>query len=260
MAKSGMVALQRKLQTTAANIANAQTVGYKKKRVELENLFPQVYEGTLTESEEGYTTGEKRKKFTEYGTGVRVASVSKNFVQGTIEVTNQQLDLAIEGEGFFQVRMPDGSLAYSRAGNFHLDYNGNVVDQNGHTLEPPIQVPRGTTEIIINDEGRVFIQANGETQPREIGQILVASFQNSDGLREIGQNLYTETAASNSPSVETPAKNGIGAVRQRALEFSNVNVIEEMMDMIITQRSFELIVKSIQAGEAMLKAASDLGK
>lgn len=260
MGKSGMFAFQRKLQVIAANISNSQTVGYKKRRTEMESLFPLILESTISESEEGYTVGEKRKKYAEYGTGVRVVEVSKDFTQGTIEVTNQSLDLAIEGQGFFQVRMPDGSFAYTRSGNFHLDFEGNIVDPNGHPLEPAISIPRNTSDIIVNEEGHIFVQTAGENTPKEIGQILLATFQNPGGLKEVGQNLYLETAASNSPTYDTPAQNGIGAVRQRALEFSNVNVIDEMMEMILTQRNFELIVKSIQAGEAMLKSASDLGK
>jgi len=260
MGKSAMFSFQRKLQVIAANISNSQTVGYKKRRTEMESMFPLMYEQALTESEEGFTAGEKRKKFTEYGTGVRIVEVSKNFQQGTLEITNQPLDLAVEGEGFFQVKLPDGTSAYSRAGNFRLDAEGNITDQNGHPMEPSIVVPRDATDIIVNDLGEVFVQAGADTQPRVIGQILLATFQNPSGLKDIGQNLYTETASSNTPTFDTPNQNGIGAIRQRALEFSNVNVIDEMMDMIITQRSFELIVKSITAGEAMLKSASDLGK
>jgi flagellar basal-body rod protein FlgG len=156
--------------------------------------------------------------------------------------------------------MPDGTLAFTRAGNFHVDFNGNMVDPNGHALEPPIRIPQNTSDIVVNDQGEVFVLANGVTQPQQVGQILLATFLNNGGLKEIGQNLYTETAASNTPVIGNASLNGVGAIRQRALEFSNVNAIEEMMDMIVTQRSFELVVKSIQAGEAMLKAASDLGK
>lgn len=261
MGKSAMFAFQRKLQIVANNIANAQTVGFKKSRPEMESMFPLVMEGVLSESDESTPGTQRRKKYAEYGSGVRITEVSKDFEKGTLEVTNQPLDLAVDGTyGLFQVRMPDGSIAYTRAGNFHLDSQGSIVDPNGHPLEPAIQIPKGTTDIVINEEGNVYVQVNGATTPQEIGQLALATFQNQGGLREVGQNLYVETAASGSPSLETPGQNGAGAVRQRSLEFSNVNVIEEMMNMILTQRSFELIVKSIQTGEAMLKAASDLGK
>lgn len=260
MSKSGLFNFQRKLQTVAANISNSQTVGYKRRRVEMESIFPLILEGALTESDEATGTVNKRKKYTEYGSGVRIVDISKNFEQGTIEITNQPMDIAIEGQGFFQFRLSDGSIAYTRAGNLHVDYEGNVVNPNGQPLEPAINVPRNATEVIINEEGRVFVQIAGQTTPQEIGQILLASFQNPSGLKDVGQNLFLETAASGQPSFETPSQNGMGNIRQRALEYSNVNVIEEMMEMIVTQRSFELIVKTIQAGEAMLKASSDLGK
>lgn len=261
MGKSAMFAFQRKLQVIANNISNSQTVAFKKRRVELESMFPQVLESVLTESDETTGTGSsRRKKYADYGTGVRVADVSKNFEKGTLEVTNQPLDFAIEGTGLFQFRLADGTLAYSRAGNLHLDNEGNVVNQNGQPLEPAIRIPRNATEIIVNEEGRVFVQVNNQTQPQEVGQLVLANFQNIEGVRDVGQNMYLETAASGAPILETPGQNGVGTIKQRQLEFSNVNVIEEMMDMIVTQRSFELIVKSIQAGEAMLKASSDLGK
>ena len=260
MSKSSMFAFQRKMQVIAANIANSQTVGYKKRRAEMESLFPLIFESTLTESDENVGSGVKRKKYTEYGTGVRIVDVGKDFSEGTLDITNQPLDMAIDGRGFFQIRMPDGSLAYTRSGNFHLNFDGMVVDQNGHSLEPPIQIPRNATDIVINEEGRVFVQMSGQTVPSEIGQLLLGNFQNPEGLKDVGQNLYAQTPASGDPTFEMPGLNGVGFIRQRSLEFSNVNVIAEMMDMIVTQRSFELIVKTIQAGEAMLKASSDLGK
>ncbi len=261
MSKSALFAFQRKLQVISANIANSQTTGYKRRRADLESLFPIVFEGALTDSDETINSPDKkRKRYTEYGTGVRVADVSKDFTSGTVEITNQPLDLAIDGNGFLQFRLPDGTLAYSRAGNLHMSYDGTLVDSGGHPLEPPIQIPRNSTDIIINEEGRVFVQISGQTNPSEIGQILLANFPNPEGLRDFGQNLYAQTASSGDPTYDTPGLNGVGKIKQRALEFSNVNVIAEMMDMIVTQRSFELIVKTIQAGEAMLKASSDLGK
>lgn len=261
MGKSAMFAMQRKLQLVANNIANAQTVGFKRSRPEMESMFPLVMEGVLSESDDPIQGTQRRKKYAEYGSGVRITDVTKDFEKGTLEVTNQPLDMAIDSRyGLFQVRMPDGTLAYTRAGNFHMDSQGIVVDPNGHPLEPAIQIPKGTTDIVVNEEGKVFVQINGSTTPQEIGQVILASFQNQGGLSEIGQNLYRETAASGAPNLENPGENGVGSIRQRSLEFSNVNVIEEMMNMILTQRSFELVVKSIQAGEAMLKSASDLGK
>ena len=261
MAKSALFSFQRKMQLIANNISNAETVGFKKSRMEMESLFPLILEKTFTEFEETVVgLGQKRKKYMEYGQGVTIADVTKNFSNGTISITNIPLDMAIEGQGFFQVRLPDGRIGYSRAGNFHQDAEGNVVTPNGNPLEPSIRIPRNATEIIINQEGRVFVQLNKETQPREIGQITLATFPNPPGLKDIGQNSYVETVTSGEPVFELPGRNAAGNIRQRALEFSNVNVIEEMMDMVLTQRSFEVIVKSIQAADSMLKVGNDLGK
>jgi flagellar basal-body rod protein FlgG len=261
MAKSAFYSYERKMQVVANNIANAQTVGYKKRRVEMESLFPLVLERAYSEFEDQVSgTGHKRKKYIEYGQGVRIVDITKDFNTGTIEVTNQPLDFAIEGSGLFQFRLPDGTLAYGRAGNLHMDAQGNVLNPNGHPLEPSIRIPRNMTEIIVNEEGRVFVRVNNQVQPQEVGQIMLAKFQNMAGLKDIGQNLYHETAASGTPELVVPGRDGVGGVKQRALEFSNVNIIEEMMNMLMTQRTFELVVKTISAADAMLKVASDITK
>jgi len=261
MAKSAMFAFQRKLQVITNNIANAQTVGYKRRGVEMESLFPLILEGVLTESDESIPGNQNsRRRYVEYGQGVRIAEIRKNMEKGSIEITNQPLDMAIDGQGFFQFRQSDGTLAYGRAGNFHTDSEGNVVGPNGHPLEPALRIPNNTTEIIINEEGKVFVQVNNETTPREIGQLLLANFSNPGGLVDVGQNLYRDSAASGEPRYETPGRDSMGLIRQRALEFSNVNVIEEMMNMVLTQRAFEITVKAIGSGDAMLKSGSDLGK
>lgn len=259
MAKSAMFALQRQMQVITNNISNSQTIGFKRRRVEMESLFPLVLERSISEFDEVTTgAGRKRKKYIEYGQGVSIVGISKNFATGTIEVTNQQLDVAIQGKGLFQFRLPDGRFAYGRAGNFHMDSDGNLLNQDGHPLEPAIRIPRNVTEVIINEEGRVFARVNDEPQPTEVGQILLANFPNDDGLKDIGQTLFVETEASGEPTFEVPAKSGMGELKQRSLEFSNVNIIEEMMKMLITQRTFELIVKAMNSSDAMLKVASDL--
>lgn len=259
MAKSALFAYQRKMQIVSNNISNAQTVGYKRRELQLESIFPLVLSSNITDSDDVVNAPSgKRKRYTEYGQGVRIAEISKDFNQGTIEITNQPLDLAVDGDGFFQFKLPDGQTAYSRAGNLHLDYEGNVVNPNGQPLEPAITIPADASEIIVNEQGQVYVLTPDEPTPQEIGQIYLAKFRNNEGLRDIGQNLYLETAASGDPSFETPTENGTGTVHQRALEYSNVNVIEEMFNMIITQRSFEIIVKAIQTGDAILKSGSDL--
>ena len=261
MAKSAYFAFERKMQIIANNIANAQTVGFKKKRAEMESIFPLVLERAYTEFDEiSGGSGKKRKKYMEYGQGVRIVDITKDFTTGTIEITNQQLDVAIQGSGFFQFSLPDGTYAYSRAGNLHMDNEGNILNSNGHPIEPAIVVPRNTTEVIINEEGEIFAQSSDSTTPTEIGQIYVVHFVNPGGLKDIGQNLFRETSASGGAELTIPGENGAGSLQQRALEFSNVNIIEEMMQMLLCQRSFELVNSTIKSADSMLKQASDIGK
>jgi flagellar basal-body rod protein FlgG len=261
MAKSALFAFQRKLQVIVNNISNAQTVGYKRRSVEMESLFPLVLESVINEGDDSSVGASRsRKRYVEYGQGVRIADIRKDMTPGSIEVTNQPLDMAIDGAGFFQFRLADGQLAYGRAGNLHVDAEGNVVDPNGHPLEPSVRLPREYSEVIINEEGKVFVQTNGDPNPREVGQVLLAVFPNGAGLKDVGQNMYLPTAASGDPTFEVPGRGLAGAIRQRALEFSNVNVIEEMMSMVLCQRAFDVTVKAINSGDAMLKSGSDLGK
>ncbi len=261
MAKSALFAFQRKLQVVVNNISNAQTVGFKRRTVEMESMFPLVLESVISEGDDAATgTVPSRKRYVEYGQGVRIADVRKDMTPGSIEITNQPLDMAIDGAGFLQFRMPDGQLAYGRAGNLHVDPDGNVVNPNGHALEPAIRLPREYSEVIINEEGKVFVQTNGSPNPTEVGQILLAVFPNAGGLKDVGQNLYLQTAASGDPTFEIPGREMAGSIRQRALEFSNVNVIEEMMTMVLCQRAFDVTVKAINSGDSMLKSGSDLGK
>ena len=261
MAKSAYFSFERKMQVISNNIANAQTVGFKKKRVQMESIFPLVLERAYSEFDEvSGSAGRKRKKYMEYGQGVRIVDITKDFTTGTIEITNQQLDVAIQGSGFFQYSMPDGTYTYSRAGNLHMDSDGNILNPNGHPIEPAITVPQNTIEIIINEQGEVYAQSADSTEPTEIGQIYTVNFQNPGGLKDIGQNLFRATAASGDPELNTPGDNGTGAIQQRALEFSNVNIIEEMMQMLLCQRTFELVNSTIKAADAMLKQASDIGK
>lgn len=261
MAKSATFVFQRKMQMVADNIANSNTVGHKRHMMNMESLFPQVFERVISEFEDpNVPVGKKRRTYNEYGQGVRIAEITKDMSQGTLEITNRPLDFAVQGRGFFQVRLADGTLAYTRAGNFHQDYEGNVLDPNGHPLEPPIRIPVDTTEVIVNEEGEVFVQINNEPVPRNIGQINLAMFTNEQGLRAVGQNLYYETAASGEPILTEPGRDAAGRIRQRALEFSNVNIIEEMMQMMLTNRSFEISIKAIKAADDILKSGSDIPK
>jgi len=259
MAKSATTAFQKKLIMLADNVANSQTVGFKGSRVEFENMFPLVLGRSFSEFEDANVPiGQRRRKYFEYGQGVHIAETNRDMSQGTIQVTNRPLDIAITGKGFLQFRMPDGTLAFARAGNLSQDNSGQIVDANGHPLEPSIRIPREATEIIINQEGKVFVQINNEPTPQEIGQIQLALFPNEEGLLGIGQNLYQETASSGAAILETPGNNAAGSIRQRSLEFSNVNVIEEMLQMVMLQRSFDVAMKAIKASDQMLKDGADL--
>ncbi|MFC1755055.1 flagellar hook-basal body protein [Thermoproteota archaeon] len=256
VAKSAMFAYERNMQIIADNIANAQSIGFKERRLELENTFPLTYERVVTEYEEGGAGRRSRIKELEYGNGVHIATVSKNFTEGSIEITNRPLDLAVtNGNGLFQFRLPDGTIAYSRAGNLHLDREGNIVSANGHAFEPPLRIPEGVSDqdIFIDDQGVISVLLPGESTMREVGQIMLASFINPAGLRDIGQNLLQESAASGQPRLDRPGREGIGKIQPGALEFSNVNIIEQMMEMIMTQRMFDVAVKAVNACDVILK-------
>ena len=191
----------------------------------------------------------------ESGLGVRVVGTPKDFSQGTIEITNNPLDIAIQGEGFFQLRLPDGSIAYTRAGNFHADNAGNMVDPNGRQLDPPIVFPDGTTSVLIKYDGTVMVSLNDSLELSEIGQINLAKFSNPSGLKTLGQNLYAQTEASGDPIFGTPSQTGFGEIQQSALEQANVDVISEMMKMVMIQRVFDTVTKAIQSYEQMVTSA-----
>ena len=261
IAGTGLSAYQAMMVNVTNNVSNAQTTGFKKSRVELENLFPKLLEEAVSNMNGNDLGADQiRKKKIEFGSGVKVVDVRKDFTPGTIEVTNKPLDLAIQGDGFFQVRMPDGSLAYTRAGNFHQDLNGYITDANGHPIEPAIKIPDNTTAIAIDTEGKVFVQGNNELAQQEVSQILVARFPSAEGLQSMGQNLYVQTAASGEPMVDVAGRNSMGTIAQFSLEFSNVNIIDEMMQMVIIQRAFELVTKSISTGESMLRNATEIAR
>lgn len=256
ISRSGFGTYQKMMFNITNNIANAQTPGYKQTRVELATLFPVI----LQEAEVKYAQDEdlnpyvKKKRGIELGTGVRMEAISTDFSEGNLQVTKNELDMAVRGEGFFQFRKPDGDIVYSRAGNFAKDVDGNIISQSGYTLDPPIRIPQNTTKITVDPEGRVFANVNNDSIPREIGQVLLARFRNPDGLKNVGNNFYKETIDSGEPIVEIPGRNATGQVVQYSIENSNVDIIKEMMDMIMTQKGLELLGKAMQSGEAMLKA------
>lgn len=251
VAATGLDAIQDDILDITNNLANAKTVGFKKGRAEMESLFyvEKSFKDVLYDEMAGT---ESTPVNVEYGTGVRVASTPKDHSQGAIEVTNNPLDLAIQGEGFFIVRMPDGTPAYSRAGNFRVDNEGNIVDPNGRILEPGLVVPSDTTSVTISQDGTIMIARNNEKDLTEIGQVTLARFTNKAGLKSIGQNLYQKTEASGDPVIGIANAEGYGSINQYSLEQSNVDVISEMMRMVMAQRVFDTVTKAVQSYEAML--------
>lgn len=251
VAATGLSAIENEILNITNNLANAKTVAFKKGRTEMESLFfvNKTFKDYLYQAMSGAETPPIN---VEYGTGVRVAATPKDFTQGSIEVTSSPLDLAISGEGFFQFTMPDGTITYSRAGNLHLDNEGNLANTNGHLFEPSITVPDGTTAIVISTTGSVSVAVNNSTDYTEIGQITLARFANVNGLESIGQNLYKATDASGAPTLGLPNEDGMGQLNQYSLEQANVDVITEMMRMVTAQRVFDTVTKAVQSYEAML--------
>ena len=258
-ASSGMKALDTKLDVTANNLANINTVGFKKSRVNFEDLLYQ------TKREPGLPNIDEQPipHGVEVGLGVRVAGTQLNFEEGPIDQTGRQTDMLIEGNGFFQVRAnrEGGPItAYTRAGNFVVNSEGQLVlgNSEGAVLEPPITIPADTVEIAIARDGRVSVRQPGQQQLAEVGQIELARFVNPEGLKQIGSNLYDETLASGAPITGPPQADGIGSIAQGQLELSNVDPVRELISLIMTQRAFEMNSQSIQSAEESLQVVSNL--
>lgn len=249
IAATGMHAQQQNVDTIANNLANVNTTGFKKDRADFETLAYQqmIAAGANSDSENKFATG------LALGSGVQMQGTSRIDTQGTLTTTGNTLDMAIEGSGYFQLQKPDGSIAYSRAGNFSVTAEGTIVSSDGLPLIPQLTVPEGATSVNIGNDGTISATLTGESEPTILGQIETARFVNSAGLMSIGNNLLTETAASGPPQVGAPGLEGRGTLRQGALEGSNVNVVEELVDMIETQRAYEVNSKMIKATDEMLQ-------
>ncbi len=241
------------------NLANAKTVAFKKGTTEKESLFyaDKNFSTHLSDAMSRQDEAANNAPI-DYGTGVRVVSTPKDFTQGTIETTGSPLDVAIQGDGFFQMQTADGSVVYSRAGNFHSDNQGNIVDPNGRMLDPNIVLPSGTTSVLIKTDGTVWVSVNNAVELTQIGQISLAKFTNPSGLKTLGQNLYQKTSASGEPMIGFPSQEGFGTVQQSALEQSNVDVLSEMMRMIMIQRVFDTVTKAVQSYDSMLASAEKM--
>ncbi len=249
VAKTGLDAQNTRMQVVSNNLANANTTGFKRDRASFEDLLYQNFRqvGGQSSQQTRLPSG------MQVGTGVRVVSTEKIFSQGTMNQTNNNLDMAINGHGFFQVRMPDGSLAYTRDGAFQLDDQGQVVTNSGYIVEPGLTVPQNTRSITVGSDGVISAVVAGDSAPIQLGSLQLADFINPAGLEARGENLYMESAASGAPQTGTPGLSGLGTIAQGALEGSNVNVVEELVNMIETQRAYEMNSKAISTSDQMMQ-------
>ena len=233
-------------------MANVNTVGFKKERALFSDLLYQNVRqvGSQTSQDTKSPTG------LQVGTGVRTVATEKIHTQGNLLQTGNSLDVSIQGRGYFQIRTPDGNLGYTRDGSFKMNSEGLLVDKNGYTLDPQIPLPANANTISISEDGIVGVVSQGETAPTNVGQIQLADFINPSGLQAVGDNIYVETASSGSPSVSNPGTNGAGGLIQGALESSNVNIVEEMVNMIETQRAYEMNSKAISTTDSMIQNAN----
>lgn len=249
IAKTGLEAQQTKMGVVSNNLANVSTTGFKRDRAVFEDLMYQSVRqpGAQSSQDTVLPSGLMR------GTGVHTVATEKLHTQGSIEQTGNSLDVAIEGRGFFQILRPDGSLGYSRDGSFQIDSQGQMVTSSGYLLQPAITIPSGAQSVSIGQDGVVSVMEPGNTAPTQVGTIQLADFVNATGLQPLGQNLFQETVASGAPQLSNPGLNGVGTVMQGALETSNVNVVEEMVNMIETQRAYEINSKAIATSDKMLQ-------
>ncbi len=253
-AATGMGAQQVAIDTIANNLANVNTTGFKRGRVDFQDLLYQTLRlaGTKSSSGTEVPTG------IQVGLGTKLAAVQNIFLQGDFKQTMNPLDMTIEGKGFFQILKPDGEIGYTRAGAFKLDSDGRIVSSDGYPLEPEISIPEDTLDITIGPDGTVSILQAGSTSATEAGNIELAMFSNEGGLKHIGKNMYVETDASGSPVTGVPGEDGFGTIAQGFLEMSNVSVVEEMVDMIVGQRAYEINSKVIQTADDMLRVVNSL--
>jgi flagellar basal-body rod protein FlgG len=248
-AKTGLDAQQTRMAVTSNNLANVGTTGFKKGRAVFEDLLYQNVRqvGASTSQDTQAPTG------LSLGTGVRVVATEKSFTQGNLSQTGNSLDVAISGRGFFQILLPDGTMGYTRDGSFQVSSQGELVTSSGYAVQPGIQIPDGAQSVTIGKDGVITVQVAGQSAPTEVGSLQLFDFINPAGLQPRGENMYVESAASGSAQSGTPGLNGLGMVEQGSLEASNVNVVEELVTMIETQRAYEMNSKAISTTDQMLE-------
>ena len=253
VAKTGLNAQQLRMQVIANNLANVNTTGFKRDRANFENLLYQNIRPAGAPTSEGTALTTPLA----VGTGVRVVNTEKLYAQGSLVTTDNALDVAIDGQGFLQVLLPDGRIGYTRDGTLSRNPEGTLTTTSGYVIQPEIQIPDGATAINISADGIVSVQIPDQVEAQEVGQITLAAFSNPRGLEPIGENFLVETAASGPAIVAAPYENGMGKLVQGALEASNVNVVQELVDMIETQRAYEVNSKSISASDEMMRFLSN---
>jgi flagellar basal-body rod protein FlgG len=252
-AKTGLDAQQTRMAVVSNNLANVNTTGFKKSRAVFEDLLYQNVKqvGGATSQDTQSPSG------LSLGTGVRVVATEKTYTQGNLSQTGNSLDLAINGRGFFQVLLPDGTLGYTRAGDFQLNNQGQLVTSSGYVVQPGINIPQGAQSVTISADGVVAVLLAGQSAPQQVGTLQLADFVNPAGLQPRGENLLVESAASGAAQSGNPGQTGLGMLQQGAIESSNVNVVEEMVNMIETQRAYEMNTKAIQTTDQMLQYLSN---
>jgi len=254
-AATGMMAQQLNIEVISNNIANMNTTGFKRSRAEFQDLLYQNIERVGATSSDAGTTVPSG---IQVGVGVRAAGVYRISDQGSLRNTGNQYDLAINGRGFFRVQMPDGQDAYTRAGSFQIDQNGQLVTPEGYPVQPAVNIPNNAVDVQINNQGYVSYKLQGTTNPTQVGQLDLVMFPNETGLEAIGGNMYLESQASGAPNIGQAGTQGYGTVQQGYLEQSNVNAVSEITAMIAAQRAYELNSKVIQTSDEMLQAANNL--
>jgi flagellar basal-body rod protein FlgG len=254
ISKTGLDAQQTQMDVISNNLANVSTSGFKRSRAVFEDLLYQTLRqpGAQSSQQTQVPSG------MQIGTGVRPVAVERIHTQGNLQLTGNQLDVAIQGAGFFQVQMPDGTTAYTRDGSFQLDSQGQLVNSSGFPIQPALTIPANSISVTIGRDGLVSVTQSGVTAPVQVGSLQLATFVNPGGLQSLGENLYQETASSGTPATTAPGTNGAGLLNQSYVETSNVNVVEELVNMIQTQRAYEINSKSIQASDQMLQRLTQI--
>lgn len=254
ISKTGLDAQQTQMDVTANNLANVSTSGFKRSRAVFEDLLYQTVRqpGAQSSQQTQLPSG------LQLGTGVRTVATERIFTQGNLQQTSNSKDLAINGEGFFQVLLPDGTAAYTRDGSFQTDNQGQLVTSSGFTIQPAITIPANAQSITVGRDGTVSVTQPGVAAPTQVGALQLSTFINPAGLESKGENLYVETGSSGNPSTNTPGTNGAGVLSQGYVETSNVNVVEEMVNMIQTQRAYEINSKAITTSDQMLARLTQL--